>query len=174
MPKTLDTVSDPMLEFPGYLLRRASMSTLAELNRRLSQFDLRHGDFSLLQMINANPGIKQTKACQLLDIKRANMVPLIAKMEDRNLISRTAIDGRSQAIRLTAAGRALAKKTFLVAEAYEKELIEQVPESLREAVMPVLQSLWKGDTKDAVPKPPVVRRRRVKKLKSNKAKLNSM
>ncbi len=145
MPKNTDQPSDPLLELPGYLVRRASMVVLAELNERLAEFELRHTSSSLLQLIAANPGIKQTDAGRALEIKRANMVPLVAALEKRGLLTRKPIDGRSQGIELTAAGKRLAKKALLSVQAYEKELMERVPENLRSAVIPVLTYLWKGE-----------------------------
>ena len=145
MSKNTDQPSDPLLELPGYLVRRASMGVLAELNVRLAEFELRHISFALLQLIAANPGIKQTDAGRALEIKRANMVPLIAALEERGLLIRKPIDGRSQGIELTAAGKRLAKKALRSVQAYERELMERVPENLRSAVIPVLTYLWKGD-----------------------------
>lgn len=144
MAKRSENPSDPLFMFPGYLLRRASVAALADLNERLSKFSLRHAEFSLLQLVKANPGIKPSEAGRVLDIQRANMVPLVARLEKRGLLTRTPIDGRSQAINLTAQGRALAKKAFAVVEACEKDLIEKVPLDLRSAVTPILLALWKG------------------------------
>ena len=145
MKETPDHPRDPLLEFPGYLLRRASMGALAELNERLAQFELRHTSFSLLQLIAANPGIKQTDAGRALEIQRANMVPLVSALEQRGFLSRKPIDGRSQGIELTAAGKKLAKKALAAVQAYERDLMEQVPKNLRSAVVPVLTHLWKGE-----------------------------
>ncbi len=144
MPKSAADLHDPLRAFPGYLIRRASMSLLGELNDRLSEFELRHTSFSLLQLIAANPGIKQTDAGRALEIKRANMVPLVAALEERGCITRKPIDGRSQGIELTAIGKRLARKALRVVRNHEKELIERVPEELQPAVVPVLTYLWKG------------------------------
>ena len=42
---------------------------------------------------------------KVLDIQRANMVPLLARLEAAGLIAREPIDRKSQAILLTARGR---------------------------------------------------------------------
>ncbi len=145
MANANDKLTDPLLEFPGYLLRRASIAVLGGLNQRLEAFDLRHTESSLLQLIRANPGIKQSDACRALEIKRANMVPLVAKLEARGLISRTPIDGRSQAIALTKAGRELANAAFAVIQTFERQLTERVPKHLRSAIAPILLALWRDD-----------------------------
>ena len=137
-------MNDPLLELSGYLLRRASAAALNELNDRLAALGLRHTDVSLLLLIRANPGITQSQAGRLLDIQRANMVPVVARLKKRGLIKRTPVDGRSSAIRLTAAGRMLANKSFAVVQALDHDLIGRVPAKLRQAVRPILLALWQG------------------------------
>lgn len=141
--------NDPLLEFPGYLMRRASVTFLADLNERLAALELRHTDSSLLQLIRANPGIRQSDAGRALEIKRANMVPLIARLEKRGLIERTPIDGRSQAINLSRSGRALAKKALAVVRSTEQALLNKVPSDLRPSVLPILLALWRGEDASA-------------------------
>ncbi len=137
-------LTDPLLELPGYLLKRASAAALNSLNHRLAALELRHTDVSLLLLIRTNPGITQSQAGRMLDIQRANMVPLVARLEKRGLLRRTPVDGRSRAIRLTAAGRTLAKKSLAVVRAFERDLLDRVPAKLRQAVQPILLALWRG------------------------------
>ena len=148
MTQNSEKPKDPMLDFPGYLLRRASIAALAELNLRLAQLNLRHVESSLLLLIRANPGIRQGEVGNLLDIQRANMVPLVAKLESGKLITRKAIDGRSKGIWLTAAGRAMAKKANAIVQSCEQDLIERVPSELRPVVQPILLALWQGPVAD--------------------------
>jgi DNA-binding MarR family transcriptional regulator len=135
-------MKDPLLSLPGYLLRRASAASLAELNQRLAGLQLRHTDVSLLLLIGANPGITQSDAGRTLDVQRANMVPFIARLETQNLISRRQVDGRSQGLSLTSDGEELTQKARKVIDAYEGELLERVPAELREHLVPILHALW--------------------------------
>ena len=100
-------MNDPLLKLSGYVLRRASAAALAELNTRLAPLELRHADVAVLMLIEASPGLTQSQAGRLLDIQRANMVPFIARLEARRIIQRRQVDGRSQALDLTARGRIL-------------------------------------------------------------------
>ena len=144
--KTRRDTEDPLSSFPGYLLRRASVAALGELNDRLAEFELRHADFAALMLIRANPGLSQSEAGRMLDIQRPNMVPLVAKLEKRGLVARKPIDRRSQAISLTAAGSRLVRKACVAVEACERELIDRVPKGLRPAVRPILLAMWQGKT----------------------------
>lgn len=143
-----DQSEDPLVEFPGYLLRRASVAALNEIKHELSGFGLRHAEFAMLRLIWVHPGISQSKAGRVLDIQRPNMATLVAKLEKRGLIAREPIDKRSQAIRLTTAGSDLVNKAYVAVEACEKALIKRVPAELRDAVRPILLAIWQG-TADA-------------------------
>src|SRR6476660_9121469 len=106
---------DPLLRLCGYLLRRASSAAVAALK-------LRHADVALLMLIDSCPGMTQSQAGRVLDIKRANMVAFVARLEARGLIRRRRVDGRSQALDLTGGGRMLLKRARRVVEAHEAAL----------------------------------------------------
>jgi DNA-binding MarR family transcriptional regulator len=137
---------DPLARLPGYVLRRASAALLGELNQRLAPLKLRHADAAFLLLLQSTPGMTQSDAGRLLDIQRANMVPLVARLEKRGLIDRKRADGRSHALSLSSVGRALARKVSGVVGEVESALLERVPAALRPMVMPVLLALWgQGD-----------------------------
>jgi DNA-binding MarR family transcriptional regulator len=136
---------DPLRGLAGYVLRRASVATLADLNRRLAPLGLRHAGVALLMLIESRPGITQSEAGRILDIQRANMVPFVARLEKCGLILRRPVDGRSQALELTGRGRLLLVRARRVIAAHEAALLERVPTPLRPMVLPVLTALWKTD-----------------------------
>jgi DNA-binding MarR family transcriptional regulator len=133
---------DPLTSLPGYVLRRASAATLSELNQRLAPLDLRHSDVAFLLLIDTTPGITQSEVGRLLDIQRANTVAFVARLEARNLIERTRVDGRSQALHLTPAGQALIRQARRIIEDYEAALLDRVPAEWRHMVLPILLALW--------------------------------
>jgi DNA-binding MarR family transcriptional regulator len=135
-------MTDPLLKLPGYVLRRASAAALAGLNERLLPLELRHADVALLMLIEAHPNLTQSQAGRTLDIQRANMVPFIARLQARGLLERRQVDGRSQALGLTASGRVLLAKARRAVAAHEAALLKRVPKKLRPSVLPVLMALW--------------------------------
>jgi DNA-binding MarR family transcriptional regulator len=135
-------MKDPLVKLSGYVLRRASVAALAELNEGLAPLGLRHAAAAMLMLIESRPGITQSEAGRVLDIQRANMVPFIARLEKRGVIRRRPVDGRSQALDLTSRGRMLLARARRVVEAHEATLLERVPEPLRPMVLPVLTALW--------------------------------
>jgi DNA-binding MarR family transcriptional regulator len=136
-------MKDPLAKLPGYVLRRASTAVLADLNRRLEPLKLRHAEVAFLLLIASNPGISQSEAGRILDIQRANMTPFVARLRRRGLVDRTKVDGRSQALRLTAGGRTVLAGARRIVGTFEASLLNRVPEKLRPMVLPILTALWK-------------------------------
>ncbi len=137
-------MKDPLRDFPGYALRRASVRQMAELATRLAPLELSFTEASILLMIAANPGTTLSAMGKILDIKRANMTPLVARIESRGLVERTPINGRSQGLSLSLKGLALHQKLIEVISDFEESLCERVPEHLRPSLLPILKALWEG------------------------------
>jgi DNA-binding MarR family transcriptional regulator len=135
-------MNDPFSALPGYLLIRAANARKSELAGRLAALGVRQVDVSVLMLVEGNPGMTSSKLGVVLDIKRANMAPLLYQLETEGLISREPIDGKSQAIHLTRAGASKLKKARAVVEDFECELINRVPEKSRPHVIPILLALW--------------------------------
>jgi DNA-binding MarR family transcriptional regulator len=141
---------DPLMEYPGYLLRRASVAAMADLADRLSVLGLRPTEATVLLVIDANPGATLSDVGRLLRIASANMVPLIARLEARDLIDREPMDGRSQALVLAPLGRSLTQKIKDVVTEHEATLIERIPAGVRGDFLEALRTIWAGgSTADA-------------------------
>lgn len=134
---------DPLQNSPGYSLRRASNAMMGELGQRLAELDLRMADASVLMLIEANPRITASAIGRALDIQRANMVPLLKKLEDAKLVERAPIDGKSQGLSLTEHGEIRLAEARAVIDLFEAHLIERVPEAHRAHLLPALDALWR-------------------------------
>jgi DNA-binding MarR family transcriptional regulator len=133
---------DPLLHYPGYVLRRASTAAMAELATRIVVLGLRTTEATILQIVAENPGISQSALGRMLDIQRANMTPIAARLEARGLMRRLPSDGRSLGLELTPEGQQLAEKTQAVVDAFETELTNRIPPEHRDHLMPALLALW--------------------------------
>ena len=136
-------MDDELTRLPGYALRRAANATAAELSARLAPLELRQSDASLLLLIAANPGATASALGRALDIQRANMVPLLKRLEDAGLVEREAIDGKSQGLTLTTAGHRRIEAARGVIEAFERELLQRVPAEHRDHLLPALNAIWR-------------------------------
>ena len=136
-------MDDPLIRFPGYALRRAANATAAELSARLAALDLRQSDASMLMLVASNPGATSSALGRALGIERANMVPLLKRLEEAGLIEREAIDGKSQGLRLTPAGLRRLSEARKIIEAFEAELLARVPAEHRDHLLPALNAIWR-------------------------------
>jgi DNA-binding MarR family transcriptional regulator len=136
-------MDDPLIKLPGYSLRRAANAMMAELSGRLAEIDMRQADASSLIIISANPDITASRLGRMIDIRRANMVPLLNRLEEAGLISRTPIDGKSQGLTLTEAGKAKLAETMRIIDKFEAELLQRVPAEHRDHLLPALNALWR-------------------------------
>ena len=136
-------MDDPLIRFPGYALRRAANATAAELSARLAALDLRQSDASMLMLVASNPGATSSALGRALGIERANMVPLLKRLEEAGLIGREAIDGKSQGLRLTPAGLRRLAEARKIIEAFEAELLARVPAEHRDHLLPALNAIWR-------------------------------
>ena len=133
---------DPLKDFPGYALRRASVVAMAQLTQRLSELSLRPTDATVLLVIQANPGVTQSEIGRFLDIASANMTPLAARLDDRGLIARAPVDGRSHSLRLTEMGRQAARRAGKLMRAHEAALLAKLPVEQRDVLLKALNTLW--------------------------------
>ena len=106
------TLVSPLDGLLGYRLRRASMAMMADALGALTPLGLSAGEASFLILVGANPACRQSDVGRTLEIKRANMTPLVARMKARGLVLDAPIDGRSRSLTLTEAGVALRDKAL--------------------------------------------------------------
>lgn len=133
--------ADPLGELPGYLLRRAANTMMGELAGRLTPLDLRISDATLLLLVANRDDMTASEIGKVLDIQRANMVPLLNRLESAGLIRREPIDRKSQAIVLTTGGLARLAQVRTITEAFEKDLLARIPAPHRAHFVPALKAL---------------------------------
>jgi len=132
---------NPLSDLPGYALRRAAQTMMAELSSRLTEVNLRISDASVLLLLAERSDMTSTEIGAMLDIQRANMVPLLSRLESAGLIRREPIDRKSQAIVLTSAGRERLRKVQAITAAFERDLLDRIPQEHRSHLVPALKAL---------------------------------
>ena len=90
----------------GFLMRIAQVRVFDKFFERFADSELRPGEFSILWVIHLNPGIRQGRLAQTLNIKPAHMTKTIRRLEQANMVTREVpdLDRRSVHLSLTAAG----------------------------------------------------------------------
>ncbi len=128
----------------GYQLRLAQVAIFRDFNAALGEHDITPGLYGVLEVIAANPGLKQTQLARAVQLDRSSVVSVIDKLERRALVNRrvAALDRRSNALELTADGRALLKRLRPLVRAHEKRLAAGLSEPERATLMELLARVF--------------------------------
>ncbi len=112
----------------GYRIRRAQLWVFKDISRRLAAFDISPAQFSVLSVIDANPGVNQLAIAQHLSIERAGLGRLVDHLERRGLVQRTAsaINRRYYVLSLTDAGTAILNRMRPAIAEGEKTLAAKI------------------------------------------------
>lgn len=137
------TGGDPLIDLPGYALRRAANAMMSDLAGRLMAIDLRLSDASVLMLVSSRKDVTSSEIGRILDIQRANMVPLLNRMEAANLVERVPIDRKSFAIVLTGSGQNKLEEVRTITNQFENDLMNRIPEEHRDHFIPALNALWR-------------------------------
>ena len=135
--------ADPFKNNLGYNLRRASTAGMSRLAGQFAALDLRPTEASVLLVIEANPGIRQSEVGRMLDIRRAHMAPLIGRLDDRGLIEREPVDGRSHGLSVNASGAETVAAIKTEIESHEALIRNALGDLPEEVFMAVMKRIWK-------------------------------
>src|SRR3982074_3485913 len=96
-------------ELLGYSLKRAQLKIFEDFLRCVAPLQLTPAQFSVLLLLDKNPGRNQTEIANTLGILRPNFVAMLDGLESRDLCTRirSANDRRSHILVLTVQGRAV-------------------------------------------------------------------
>lgn len=108
----------------GFKLRMAQVAVFRDFVEAFRPLDLRPGHYAALRLVATNPGMRQQHLGEALEIKRPNLVLLVAELKRRGWLERRSVpsDRRAYALHLTAAGAALVRSADLAHEAHEAQL----------------------------------------------------
>ena len=144
------TTQSPLLqlgelsELLGYSLKRAQLKVFEDFLRCVAPLQLTPAQFSVLLLIDRNPGRNQTEIANTLGILRPNFVAMLDGLESRDLCARIRSnnDRRSHILVLTDKGRAvLARAKKLVAVKHEARLNELLGPANRAALLGMLATI---------------------------------
>lgn len=112
----------------GYGLRRAQIAIFADFFATFAAVDIRPVQYSILTIIEQNPGLFQTQVADSLGIKKTNFVAMIVALEKRGLVRRVPLehDKRSYGLYLTEQGTSFMPELHGLAAAHEARIIEKV------------------------------------------------
>lgn len=131
-------------ELIGYTLKRAQLKIFEDFLRCMAPLQLTPAQFSVLLLLDRNPGRNQTEIASTLGILRPNFVAMLDGLESRDLCARirSVNDRRSHHLVLTDKGKAvLARAKKLVAAKHEARLNELLGADNRAALVAMLAKI---------------------------------
>src|SRR3954447_21104321 len=131
-------------ELLGYSLKRAQLKVFEDFLRCMASLQLTPAQFSVLILVEKNPGRNQTEIANTLGILRPNFVSMLDGLESRDLCARirSTNDRRSHILVLTDKGRSvLARAKKLVASKHEARLNELLGPDSRTALLEMLAKI---------------------------------
>jgi DNA-binding MarR family transcriptional regulator len=129
--------------YVGYALRRAQSAVFADFIDTLAELKLRPGQFTVLTVIDQNPGTSQSHVSVALGIQKANFVATITDLVQRGYVvrHRSAMDARSYQLELTGRGRRLLERAAALQAVHEARIARRLGEQGREQLLELLVRL---------------------------------
>jgi DNA-binding MarR family transcriptional regulator len=108
----------------GYALRRAQVAVFQNFTEVVGASELTPGQFGVLVVVDANPGLSQTQLGNALGIDRSTVVAVIDRLEERGLVARQPApnDRRSHALHLSDGGKATLRRLTERVRAHERQI----------------------------------------------------
>ena len=130
-------------ELIGYHVRRAQLYLFADFARTMADAQITPGQFGVLSLVAANPGLTQSALARAVRIERSTMVAVIDALQGRGLVERkpSPVDRRSNALMLTGQGRAILDKVIPMVRAHERRMARNLSVEDKERLIELLTRL---------------------------------
>jgi DNA-binding MarR family transcriptional regulator len=131
----------------GYFVRRFQVWIFQDFIRALAGVRIRPGQYSVLVVIGANPGLSQAELGRTLEIERARLARLLDGLQGRGLAKRVAstADRRSYVLYLTPGGEKLLTRVETLAARHEARLSRKIGAGPRRAMLAALRKFGLPD-----------------------------
>jgi DNA-binding MarR family transcriptional regulator len=130
----------PLPGLLGYRLRIAQQAVFRDFGESVS--DLPPGRVGILLLIEANPGVTQTRLAQAVGLDRSTLVGVLDALEARGLVERRrGEDRRTNGLLLTRAGRALVAGLKRRIRAHERRVAARLTTEEKDQLLALLEKL---------------------------------
>ena len=124
----------------GYRLRLAQQAVFRDFGETVS--DLPPGRVGILLLIDANPGVTQSRLAQAVGLDRSTMVGVLHALEARALVERRrGADRRTNGLLLTSGGTALVSELKRRIRRHERRVAARLSAAERSQLLLLLKKL---------------------------------
>jgi DNA-binding MarR family transcriptional regulator len=129
----------------GYQLRLAQLAVFKDFAASASDFDVSPGRFGMLVLIEANPGVTQTRLAEAVGLDRSTLVAVLDQLGERGLVERRrGDDRRTNGLWLTRRGKSLVSRMKARIHSHEERLALRLSEAERRTLLELLQRFAGG------------------------------
>ncbi|HSD42955.1 MAG TPA: MarR family transcriptional regulator [Burkholderiales bacterium] len=126
----------------GYQLRLAQLAVFRDFGATAGDLGASPGRFGMLVLIEANPGVTQSRLARAVGLDRSTMVAVLDQLEGRGFLERRqGEDRRTNGLWLTKEGRALLAKMKPRVSAHEDRIAHRLSEEERRTLLALLARL---------------------------------
>lgn len=133
-------------ELIGYHLRMAQVTVFRDFDREMADLDMTPAIFGVLEVLNFNEGLTQTRLANAIGLDRSSLVPLLDKLQKRNLVAREASleDRRSNHLHLTPEGKQLLLKAEKRVAQHEARVFGSLTKTEAKQLIKLLSKIGTG------------------------------
>jgi len=130
-------------EHVGYFARRFQMWIFQDLIKQLAHADVRISHYTVLAVVQANPGLAQSEIAAAVGMEPARLVRVLDELEQRQWIKRTRSisDRRSHAVFLTGDGEKAFENIRQLARQHEDNVIAKLGPAKYQALLRVFKEI---------------------------------
>lgn len=127
----------------GYSIRRAQMAVFQDIFLSFGELAITTVQFSVLAVVNDNPGTNQADLASALGVERPRIVPVLDSLEARGLAVRkpSPSDRRHRLLFLTDEGKVLLEELKKRFAAHQQRMLDRLGEDNAETFLAKLWSL---------------------------------
>jgi DNA-binding MarR family transcriptional regulator len=124
----------------GYRLRLAQQAVFRDFAASVAE--LSPGRVGILLLVDANPGVTQSRLAQAVSLDRSTMVGLLHVLEGRGLLERRrGEDRRTNGLWLTPQGRTIVGRLKRRIQSHERRVAQRLSPAEREQLIKLLEKL---------------------------------
>jgi DNA-binding MarR family transcriptional regulator len=130
-------------EHVGYFARRFQMWIFQDLIKQLAHADVRISHYTVLAIVQANPGLAQSEIAAAVGMEPARLVRVLDELEQRRLIKRTRSisDRRSHAVFLTRDGEKAFEDIRQLARQHEDNVIAKLGPAKYQSLLRIFKDI---------------------------------
>ncbi len=126
----------------GYQLRLAQVALFRDFERTVGDLGISPGRVGVLVLVDANPGLTQSRLAKAVGLDRSTLVPVLDDLERRGLLERRqGTDRRTNGLWLTPPGKKFLARIKRRIVAHERRIVGDMSAKEREQLVSLLARL---------------------------------